>query len=142
MGQLLRGGEIIDLSADLGGGKTTLVKGLVLGLGSTDRVSSPTFTVSKTYKTGRLQLNHFDFYRLDNPGVLAEQLQESLSNPNAVTVVEWSDSVRKILGTTAIRVEIEASAHNQSSRVISISYPESMANIMQTLLNNWDNSKA
>jgi len=64
IGRRLTGGEVIELVSDLGGGKTTFVRGLARGLGSADVVSSPTFTVSKVYKADKLELHHFDFYRL------------------------------------------------------------------------------
>ena len=70
----LVGGEVIELVGDVGAGKTTFVRGLAKGLGSTDHVSSPTFTVEQVY-TGRLTLYHYDFYRLPDAGVVKNQLK-------------------------------------------------------------------
>src|SRR3989344_4647612 len=77
LGKLLKKPEVIELRADLGGGKTTFVRGLVKGFGSQDVVTSPTFTLNKVYQ-GRdgQQIHHFDFYRLSEPGIVADQLAE------------------------------------------------------------------
>ena len=78
IGTCLLGGEVILLSSDIGGGKTALVRGIARGLGSTDHVSSPTFTISKIYKSPKLTLYHFDFYRLQEPGIINYELVEAL----------------------------------------------------------------
>src|SRR5690606_23307454 len=70
----LRGGEVIELVSDLGGGKTTFTRGLVGGLKSTDTVASPTFTISREYTGGRLHVYHFDFYRLGEAGIVGDEL--------------------------------------------------------------------
>src|SRR3990172_13200391 len=89
LGQRLKGGEVLELRADLGGGKTTFVRGLASGLKSTAKVASPTFTLNRIYKAGDLSIHHYDFYRLKEPGVMADQLAESLGDPKTITVVEW-----------------------------------------------------
>ena len=63
----LKGGETLLLDGDLGAGKTHFAKGLAEGLGIDELVTSPTFTLHNIYEGGRLTLNHFDFYRVDNP---------------------------------------------------------------------------
>src|SRR5438046_2901303 len=97
LGKLISGGEVVELMSDLGGGKTTFIRGLVRGLGGQDMVASPTFTLNRIYKAGNLEIHHFDFYRLNEPGVVAAQLEESLQNPKVVTVVEWSKIVENVL---------------------------------------------
>lgn len=92
-GSNLRGGETLELRGDLGSGKTTFVRGLAKGLGSKDKVTSPSFTVSKLYKAGDRTLHHFDFYRLHEPGIMLYELSELASNKDDVVVVEWADSV-------------------------------------------------
>ena len=67
LGRLLNSGDIIVLSGDLGAGKTTLTKGIAKGLGITDYITSPTFTIVNEYDSGRLKLNHFDVYRVSDP---------------------------------------------------------------------------
>lgn len=112
IGKVLRGGEVFELVSDLGGGKTTFVKGLALGLDITELVQSPTFTISRLYKArDDLELHHFDFYRLDQPGVMAEELTESLQQPNAIVVVEWGNIVHQVLPKNRLRLHI----HNAGS---------------------------
>ena len=102
----LVGGEVIELVGDVGAGKTTFVRGLAKGLGSTDHVSSPTFTVEQVY-TGRLTLYHYDFYRLPDAGVVKNQLKEVLSQQNSVVVIEWAEHVRGILPKNRIVICFE-----------------------------------
>lgn len=90
--------QVIELIGDVGAGKTTFVKGLAKGLGIEEPITSPSFTISKTYalpKGGNLV--HYDFYRLPDPGLMLEDLQESLSNADNIVVVEWGESVSDIL---------------------------------------------
>lgn len=110
LGVTLRGGEVIELISDLGGGKTTFVRGLVRALGSTDKVASPTFTISKVYDAGKLTVHHFDFYRLGEPGIIADELQEVVADPQAVVVVEWADVVQHVLPEDRITITIEQTA--------------------------------
>ena len=67
LGQKAKAGEVIALIGDLGTGKTTLTKYIAEGLGVTDIISSPTFTIVKEYHSGRLPLYHFDVYRICDP---------------------------------------------------------------------------
>src|SRR3989337_1220075 len=76
IGKLLRGGELIELASDLGGGKTTMTHGLARGIGSSDPVASPTFTISREYTGGRLHIYHYDLYRLHEFGVVGETRSE------------------------------------------------------------------
>lgn len=90
--------NIIELIGDVGAGKTTFVRGLAKKLGVTEPVTSPSFTVSKSYacKDGKT-LIHYDFYRLNDPGIMSEDLEENISDKNNIIVIEWSDSVKDIL---------------------------------------------
>lgn len=106
IGRRLQGGEVIELIADLGGGKTTFTRGLARGAASDDTVASPTFTVSKVYKAPHFEIHHFDFYRLHEPGIMADELAEIVGDPQIVTVVEWGDNVRHVLPQKHLRVEI------------------------------------
>src|ERR1700679_221405 len=90
IGGRLRGGEVIELASDLGGGKTTFVRGLAQGAGSGDTVSSPSFTLTNQYEAGDLTIYHFDFYRLLEAGIVRDELAEVLADPQAVVVVEWA----------------------------------------------------
>ena len=110
IGQQLKGGEVIELVGDLGSGKTAFVRGLAKGISSTDVVQSPSFTISRIYKgKNNLEIHHYDFHRLDEPGVVKEELAESLDNPNAITVIEWADTVGDVLPTERLKVIITSS---------------------------------
>jgi tRNA threonylcarbamoyladenosine biosynthesis protein TsaE len=88
-GRQAQPGLVIGLSGDLGAGKTQLVKGIARGLGITERVHSPTFTLLNVYSGGRLPLYHIDLYRLETEEqILSAGLEEYL-NPQGVTVIEW-----------------------------------------------------
>lgn len=98
LGKRLPGGSMLELRGDVGVGKTAFIKGLAWGMGVEDDVQSPSFTLSRVYEVHEgLQLHHYDFYRLHDPGVLSYELAESLADPQVVTVVEWADVVEGIL---------------------------------------------
>lgn len=109
VGKRLKGGETIELIGDLGSGKTTFVRGLARGLGSRDQVASPSFTISRIYMTPKLQLHHYDLYRLADPGVVSYELAESLANPSAVVAVEWAGSAKNILPRDRLSIKFAAS---------------------------------
>jgi tRNA threonylcarbamoyladenosine biosynthesis protein TsaE len=93
IGEQLRGGEILLLSGALGAGKTIFVKGIASQLGiQTDDVTSPSFTLVNPHE-GRLLLYHIDLYRLDAGASAAHavDLEELLTNENAVIVIEWAE---------------------------------------------------
>lgn len=105
---------MIELVSDLGGGKTTFVRGLAKGIGSNDHVSSPTFTISNVYQGKQLTMHHFDFYRLHEAGIMREELEEVINDPRSVTVVEWANIVQAILPDNRLTIRITASG--ESSR--------------------------
>jgi tRNA threonylcarbamoyladenosine biosynthesis protein TsaE len=107
VGRMLKGGEVIELISDLGGGKTTFVRGLVRGAGSSDRVASPTFTISKVYDAPTFHIYHFDFYRLHEAGIVADEIAEVIHDPAIVTVVEWADAVRHVLPEDRLTVHVK-----------------------------------
>ncbi len=89
----LQGGEVLELIGDLGSGKTTFVQGLAEGLGIKKRVLSPTFLIRRGY-TGNLNLEHFDFYRLNSPSDLTGlDIEEVVGLPKTVVVMEWPERV-------------------------------------------------
>lgn len=125
VGRKLRGGETIELSSDLGGGKTTFVRGLAKGLGSHDGVRSPSFTLSNQYRSGELTLYHFDFYRLNEPGIMRDELAEALADSKAVVAVEWSGIVEDVLPPKRLRITLRAV--DEASRELKFEFPGSMA---------------
>ncbi len=96
MGEKLGGGETIVLSGPLGSGKTTLTKGIGRGLGVVEVITSPSFAIMNEYQ-GRLNLFHFDFYRLEDPGEMEDLLEEYLYRDDGVVVVEWGEAVMQVL---------------------------------------------
>lgn len=106
IGRALKGGEVIELVSDLGGGKTTFVRGLAHGAGSKDKIASPTFTISKVYDCPKFQIHHFDFYRLPEAGLMSNELGDVLGDPSVVTVIEWPDAVKRVLPTDRLRITI------------------------------------
>jgi tRNA threonylcarbamoyladenosine biosynthesis protein TsaE len=92
-GRAAERGRVFALSGDLGAGKTELVKGIAQGLGTTNRVHSPTFTLVNQYGGGRLPLFHLDLYRLETPRqMIAAGLEEFLQT-EGVTVIEWAERI-------------------------------------------------
>lgn len=107
LGTLLRGGEVIELIGDVGAGKTIFTKGLALGLGIHDDVQSPTFTVSRIYPArDGLELAHYDFYRLSNPGVLKIEIEQVVHDDGVVTVIEWGDIIEGVLPENRLRITL------------------------------------
>lgn len=118
--------------SDLGGGKTTFVRGLVRGAGSRDKVASPTFTISREYKAASFNIYHFDFYRLSTAGIVADELAEVVRDPQAVTVVEWGDIVHDVLPAKRLTVKLELTG--ESSRQITFSYPPELTYLVEGLV--------
>ena len=93
---------VIVLTGDVGAGKTTFTRALAMALGVTDTVVSPSFTISKRYNLlGGGELIHYDFYRLDDPGLMAEDLAEAISLPDSVVVIEWGQDVLELVPDNA-----------------------------------------
>ena len=96
----------IELIGDVGVGKTTFVRGIAQGLGIKEPVTSPSFTISKTYPFGNNQiLAHYDFYRLSNPGIMSNDLEESVKN-NSITIIEWGNEVKNLLPEKHIKINL------------------------------------
>jgi tRNA threonylcarbamoyladenosine biosynthesis protein TsaE len=98
-------GTVIALHGELGAGKTCFVKGLALGLGVTQEVTSPTFTIIHEYRGGRLPLYHIDLYRLDTVQQALDIGIDDYLHNDGVTVIEWAERIESLLpaNTTHIR---------------------------------------
>ena len=118
LAKTLCGGEVIAFLGDLGAGKTAFTRGLADGLGVTDAVTSPTYTIVNEYLTGRLPLFHFDMYRLGSSEELFDIGWEDYLARGGVCAVEWSENVGDALAD-AICVRIERTGDD--SRRITIS---------------------
>lgn len=127
LGALLSGGEVFELIGDVGAGKTTFVKGLGKGLAINDDIQSPSFTISRIYEArDGLQLVHYDFYRLQDPGIMANELQEVVHDPTVITVVEWADIIEGVLPDRKITLTFEAPS-DQSRRITITNLPEGIS---------------
>lgn len=132
VGRACRGGEVFELISDLGGGKTAFVRGMAMGMSTTDDVSSPSFTINNTYHGNELTLEHFDFYRLDEAGVIADELREDMYAPGTVVVVEWGDIVHDVLPEDRIKIKITP-LHNEIREFV-ITCPESRAYVLREVI--------
>jgi tRNA threonylcarbamoyladenosine biosynthesis protein TsaE len=111
--------DVIVLTGELGAGKTTLTRGIVHGLGATEHVASPTFTLVREYVTGRLPVAHVDVYRLRRAqDVVDLALDELEGGHEGVLLVEWGDAVAELLGPERLRIELSTSAPPDETRTI------------------------
>ena len=119
LAETLQPGDVIAYTGDLGAGKTAFTRGLARGLGITERITSPTFTIVNEYLGGRLPLFHFDMYRLGSSDELFDIGWEDYLARGGVCAVEWSENVDDALDEDAIRVDIRRGAQDDQ-RVISV----------------------
>lgn len=126
LGQLLRGGEILAYRGDLGAGKTAFTRGLARGLGISQRVTSPTYTIVNEYEGGRLPLFHFDMYRLECADELFDIGWEDYLLRGGICAVEWSENVSDAL-EDALNITIEKLG--EDSRRITIEGGEFLADL-------------
>ena len=95
--------DVVLLTGELGAGKTTFVQGVVAGLGSSDHVQSPTFTLIREY-TGRLVVAHVDVYRLERVQDVVDLGLEEIGDGDALLLVEWGDAVQDVLPADRLQV--------------------------------------
>lgn len=108
---------VIELIGDVGAGKTTLTRGLAEGLGVKEPVTSPSFTIAKRYhfpapKNQVGTLVHYDFYRLPDPGIMYEELAETIADPLSIAVIEWGESVSDLLPKEHIVLHLKINDDN------------------------------
>ena len=89
LGHLVQAGDVLALIGDLGAGKTTLTQGLMQGLGYQEEVTSPTFSIVQEYRGGRLEVFHFDFYRIEEEHELLDLGWDDYLDRDGVIIVEW-----------------------------------------------------
>ena len=126
LGKIIEPGTVIAYRGDLGAGKTAFTRGLARGLGYTEPVTSPTYTVCNEYLGGRLPLFHFDMYRLRSADDLWDIGWEDYLDRNGVCAVEWSENVEEAL-EGAVTVNIEKTG--EESRRITIEGGELLADL-------------
>ena len=133
LAESLQSGDVLALSGDLGGGKTTFVKGLAQALGIAEPVTSPTFLLqrilsippragSKNKFPWGQEFHHFDVYRLRNEQELLDLgWEELIASQQGIIVLEWADKVKKIMPARTIWIKFEFTGQN--SRKIEIDHP-------------------
>lgn len=107
LGEAAKAGDVICLNGDLGVGKTVFTQGFAEGLGITEPVNSPTFTIVQEYDDGRLPLYHFDVYRIGDVSEMDEIGYEDYFYGEGVCLIEWSNLIEEILPERVISVTIE-----------------------------------
>ena len=106
LGSKAEPGEIYTLTGDLGTGKTVFAQGFAEGLGITEYVNSPTFTILQVYEDGRIPLYHFDVYRIEEPEEMEEIGYEDYFFGDGVTLIEWAELIEELIPGDAHRVVI------------------------------------
>ena len=119
LAERLSPGAVVACRGDLGLGKTAFTRGLARGLGISDRVTSPTFTIVNEYEGGRLPLFHFDMYRLSSSDELFDIGWEDYLARGGVCAVEWSENIADALEEGTISVKI-CRGDSDSRRVIAV----------------------
>ena len=107
IGMNAKPGQIYTLTGDLGVGKTVFTQGVAAGLGITEPVNSPTFTIIQEYEDGRLPFYHFDVYRIGDIEEMDEIGYEDYFYGNGVCLIEWADLIRELLPEETGRITIE-----------------------------------
>lgn len=115
IGRSLRAGDVVLLYGEIGSGKTTLTRGIALGIGYRGRVSSPTFALAHVYRGRRLTLHHLDLYRLKDGETGELGIDELLNDRGGAVVVEWPQAARWPKGRVEVRL-----AHARPGRRISV----------------------
>ncbi len=117
LAEKLKGDEVIALFGGLGAGKTVFTRGLALGLGVTDGVSSPTFSLVHEYE-GKFPIFHFDMYRVTNyDDLYSTGFFDYIEN--GVLVIEWSENIEEAIPEDAIRVTINPVSETEREIIIS-----------------------
>lgn len=107
LGEAAQPGDVYALIGDLGVGKTVFTKGFARGLGITEAVNSPTFTILQIYEEGRIPLYHFDVYRIEDPEEMEEVGFDDYIFGDGVSLIEWANRIEEILPESGRTVRIE-----------------------------------
>lgn len=123
---ILRPGEIVALTGNLGSGKTVFVRGVCAGLEIQDPVTSPTFALIQEY-TGRLRVFHFDFYRLQSPAEIEDLGLPHYFESGGISLIEWSERAQNLIPEEAIHIELhrikDAAGSRENERLIRVTDP-------------------
>ena len=107
IGEEARPGEVYTLIGDLGVGKTVFTQGLAAGLGITEPVNSPTFTIVQIYEEGRIPLYHLDVYRIGDISEMDEIGYEDYFYGDGVCLIEWANLIEELLPERYVEIRIE-----------------------------------
>ena len=109
----LRPGDVVLLEGDLGAGKSELARGVARGLGVTETVTSPSFTILNVYESGRVPLYHFDWYRLESAEELFEMGMDEYLGGDGIALVEWPGRCPEALPEKCLRIAIEQTGETE-----------------------------
>ena len=109
----LQPGDVLLLEGDLGAGKSELTRGIAAGLGVTETVTSPSFTILNVYESGRCPLYHFDWYRLESSEELYELGMDEYLGGDGIAVVEWPGRCPDAVPEGAVRIRMTAAGDNE-----------------------------
>ena len=122
LANVLKGGEVLILSGNLGAGKTAFVQGLAVGLGVRGLVNSPTYTIMKLYEANKgkiKQLCHVDAYRLSSGLELQDiGVSDYFKLKDTITAIEWPEKIKEILPQNYISIKIENKSENVRKIII------------------------
>lgn len=121
LGSAAEKGSVFLLHGELGTGKTIIAKGIALGLGIHEEITSPTFLMLEIYEGGSLPLYHFDLYRMNDPGELDELGFEEYWESEGISVIEWPEKAGSRIPLKAVKIHIQWQGENE--RRIAIEYP-------------------
>ncbi|TCK87941.1 tRNA threonylcarbamoyladenosine biosynthesis protein TsaE [Natranaerovirga hydrolytica] len=107
LGREAKKGQVFCLTGDLGVGKTVFSKGFATGLGITQHISSPTYTIVHEYDEDKVPFYHFDVYRIEDVEEMEEIGYEEYFYSQGISLVEWADKIKEIIPQEAIWIKIE-----------------------------------
>lgn len=122
LAQDARPGQVIALRGDLGTGKTALTRFLAQALGVREHITSPTFTIVREYRSGRLPLYHFDVYRIEDPEEMFELGYEEYFYGDGLCVIEWADRIAELLPEDTLDIRLEYGSTPQE-RLVTVRRP-------------------
>ena len=112
----LKAGDVVVLEGELGAGKSELARGIARGLGVTETVTSPSFTILNVYESGRCPLYHFDWYRLESEEELYELGMDEYLGGDGIAVVEWAERCPDAVPENVLRIRLEVTG-GESRRI-------------------------
>ena len=112
----LKVGDVVVLEGELGAGKSELARGIARGLGVTETVTSPSFTILNVYESGRCPLYHFDWYRLESEEELYELGMDEYLGGDGIAVIEWAERCPEAVPENVLRIRLEVTG-GESRRI-------------------------